>query len=257
MTNENKEILRVEVGSTAHGTGLEGQEDRDELSIVVETPAQVYGLDRQGFKTKMIRTQPEGVRSGPGDLDLTIYSLRTFMNLAASGNPSILATLWAPVIEASAEGVYLRAGRTVFIGRHIIPRYRGYMRQQGLRLLGLAGSGHGHRGGGRREELIEAHGYDTKYAMHAARLGYQCIELLTTFNLDMPMLPVPGDWLRSLRQGKVPFEEWWDTCLWLDSEMEKLQQDEGIRKTANVDTIIDMSIVIHNVIHDRLKEEVQ
>ena len=243
MTDQNKEILRVEVGSTAHGTGLEGQEDRDELSIVVETPAQVYGLDRQGLKTKMIRTQPEGVRSGPGDLDLTIYSLRTFMSLAASGNPSILAALWAPVIEATAEGIYLRDGRTNFIGRHVIPRYRGYMRQQGLRLLGLSGKP--------RPDVIDEHGFDTKYAMHAARLGYQCIELLTTWNLELPISSPTGNWLRSLRQGEVPFKEWWDTCLWLDSEMEKLQHDAGIRETANFDTIVDMSIVIHNVIHDR------
>ena len=31
-----------------------------------------------------------------------------------------------------------------------------------------------------RPELVAAHGYDTKYAMHALRLGLQGIELLTT-----------------------------------------------------------------------------
>ncbi len=68
-------ILLVEVGSTAHGTGLPGGEDHDELGIVVETPEQVVGL-----------------------------------------------------------------------------------------------------GGGWRQELIAAHGYDTKYAMHCARLGFQCLD---------------------------------------------------------------------------------
>ena len=31
-------ILMVEVGSTAHGTGIAGGEDHDQLAVVVETP---------------------------------------------------------------------------------------------------------------------------------------------------------------------------------------------------------------------------
>ena len=37
-------ILRGVVGSTAHGTGLEGHEDRDEMGIFVEPPENVMGL---------------------------------------------------------------------------------------------------------------------------------------------------------------------------------------------------------------------
>src|ERR1700722_10835512 len=94
-------ILLVEVGSTAHGTGLPGGEDNDELAVIIEEPSAVLGLDDVGFSTVMQRTQPEGSRSGPGDTDRTIHSLRRFIRLAASGNPSILMTLWAPVIEAT------------------------------------------------------------------------------------------------------------------------------------------------------------
>ena len=42
-----------------------------------------------------------------------------------------------------------------------------------------------------RPELIEAHGFDTKYAMHAARLGHQGLELLATVRLTLP-LPEPA-----------------------------------------------------------------
>src|SRR5262245_42672546 len=98
----------VEVGSTAHGTGLPGGEDHDQLAVVVETPAQVLGLDPFGFRTVMLRTQPEGVRSGPGDIDRTLHSLRRFIRLAASGNPSILMTLWAPIEFCTPLGLELR-----------------------------------------------------------------------------------------------------------------------------------------------------
>ncbi len=143
-------ILMIEVGSTAHGTGIRGGEDHDQLAVVVETPEQVLGLDRHGFKTVMQRTQPEGERSGPGDIDRTLHSLRRFVRLAASGNPSILIALWAPVEYTTPIGDELRALAEAFVGRHVVPRYRGYMQSQAMRLLGVRGGGHGRRGGGSR-----------------------------------------------------------------------------------------------------------
>jgi hypothetical protein len=89
-------ILLVEVGSTAHGTGLPGGEDDDEMGVVVESARQVLGLHDQGMRSVMQRTQAEGSRSGPGDTDRTLHSLRRFLRLAASGNPSILCVSGRP-----------------------------------------------------------------------------------------------------------------------------------------------------------------
>ena len=135
-------ILMVEVGSTAHGTGLPHGEDHDEMVVTVESPAQVLGLTESGLTTTMYRTQPQGVRSGPGDIDRTVYSLRRFLRLAASGNPSILMAFWAPVLHATDEGRELRGLGEKFVSRHVIPRYRGYMQSQAERLLGLRGGRH-------------------------------------------------------------------------------------------------------------------
>lgn len=221
-------VLLVEVGSTAHGTGLPGGEDHDEIGVVVESPAEVLGLNEDGLKSVMQRTQPEGARSGPGDTDRTLHSLRRFVRLAASGNPSILMCFWAPVISATAEGLELQALGEAFVGRHVVPRYRGYMQAQAQRLLGLRGSAHGKRGGGQREELVAEHGYDTKYAMHCARLGFQGIELLTSGRLELPIAGQPADWLRAVRRGEVPFSEWWERSLELDAELEALGNDEAL-----------------------------
>jgi hypothetical protein len=220
--------LLVEVGSTAHGTGLPGGEDHDELAVVVEGPADVLGLSEAGLRSQMHRTQPEGARSGPGDTDRTVHSLRRFLRLAASGNPSVLMALWAPVLHADRDGLALRALAESFAGRHVIARYRGYMKAQGERLLGVRGGGHGRRGGGQRPELVEAFGYDTKYAMHCARLGFQCAELLTTRQLALPVQGEPADWLRAVRRGEVPFADWWDRCLRLDAQLVALGADESI-----------------------------
>ncbi len=200
-------ILLVEVGSTAHGTGLVGGEDHDEMGVVIERADEALGGDERGFRTVMQRTQPDGTRSGPGDTDRTLHSLRRFVRLAASGNPSTLMAMWAPVLYATEAGHELQGLGGAFVGRHAIPRYRGYMQAQAMRLLGLRGGGHGRRGGGGRTELVEEHGDDTKYAMHAARLGFQGIELLTTGALRLPIEGEPAEWLRAVRRGEVAFEE--------------------------------------------------
>ncbi len=243
-------ILMVEVGSTAHGTGIAGGEDHDQLAVVVETPEQVVGIDPYGLRTAMHRTQPEGTRSGPGDIDRTIHSLRRFVRLAASGNPSILMAMWAPVEMTTPLGDELRALGDAFIGRHVVPRYRGYMQSQASRLLGVGGGGHGRRGSGARPELVAQFGYDTKFAMHCARLGFQCEELLTTGGLRLPIEGEPADWLRAVRYGHVPFEEWWQRALDLDARLGELAADPSIRPEPDRRRIDAWSITAHRRVWD-------
>lgn len=52
------EILRGLVGSTAHGTAIEGQDDRDEMGVFIEPPENVCGL--RSVDHYIHRTQPEG-----------------------------------------------------------------------------------------------------------------------------------------------------------------------------------------------------
>jgi hypothetical protein len=238
-------ILLVEVGSTAHGTGLPGGEDHDEMGVVVEIPTEILGLGQHGMRSVMQRTQPEGQRSGPGDTDRTLHSLRRFLQLAATGNPSILMCFWAPVLLETADGADLRKLGPSFVGRHVIPRYRGYMQAQAQRLLGLRGGGHGRRGGGARPELVDEHGYDTKYAMHCARLGFQGIELLDTQHLNLPILDEPAEWLRAVRRGDVPFQDWWERALDLDRELERRLGDDQIPSGPQRDWIESWSINTH------------
>jgi hypothetical protein len=238
-------ILLVEVGSTAHGTGIPGGEDQDEIGVVVEGPVDVLGLADPGFSSVMQRTQPEGSRSGPGDVDRTLHSLRRFVRLAASGNPSILMTMWAPILYSSIEGDELRDLGEAFVGRHVVPRYRGYMQAQAQRLLGVRGGGHGTRGGGGREELIAEHGYDTKYAMHCARLGFQGLELLAERRLALPIQGEPADWLRAVRRGGVPFEEWWSRVVELDTELARVADDDTIPEGPDRDRIETWTIATH------------
>lgn len=191
----DNEILRGVVGSTAHGTGLDGHEDRDEMGICVEPPDYVCGLGL--FEHYTHRTAAEGVQSGPHDLDLTIYSLRKFCRLAAKGNPSVVALLWLPsYITLTSLGEELLAIRDAFVTKEAGWRYLGYLQSQRRGLVGEK-STRTHR-----PHLVERFGYDTKYAMHALRLGYQGVEYLTERRITMPVAEPLREHLRSVRRGE-------------------------------------------------------
>jgi hypothetical protein len=102
------------------------------------------------------------------------------------------------------------------------------MQAQALRLLGLRGGAHGRRGGGPRAELVAAHSRDTKFAMHAARLGFQGLELVGTGRLALPIEGEPGEWLRAVRRGEVPFGDWWTRCLDLDARLAAALDDPRV-----------------------------
>lgn len=78
------------------------------------------------------------------------------------------------------------------------------------------------RGGGARPELIAEHAYDTKYAMHCARLEFQGLELLHTGQLQLPKIDERAEWLRALRRGEILLQEWWSRACDLDVQLERL-----------------------------------
>lgn len=191
-------ILRTEVGSTVHGIGV-GTDDRDELGVCVEPPEYVIGL--RHFEQFVYRTQPEGVRSGPGDLDLTIYGLRKFCSLALKGNPSILLLFNTPdekCVVLTDLGRELRALSWAFASKKAGAAFLGYMQQQRQRLMGERGQMNV-----KRPELIEQYGFDTKYAGHIVRLGYQGVDYMDTGTFPIPMPEEQRDAIVDIRNGHM------------------------------------------------------
>jgi hypothetical protein len=200
----NGTILRCLVGSGIHGLSISDQDDQDEMGICIEPPEYVIGLrqfEQYEYHTAWERPGGRRERSGPGDLDEVVYSLRKYMRLALNGNPTILLPLFAPdefLITATGLGRELRElARPVILSRQAGQRFAGYLNAQRRSLLS-------HEGKGRdvtRPELIEKYGFDTKYCGHMVRLGLQGAELMETGRIT---LPVPEPWrtrIRDLRTG--------------------------------------------------------
>jgi hypothetical protein len=202
--------LRAIVGSTVHGLALDGTDDRDEMGVCLEPLRFAAGL--ASFETFTYRTAEERARasntwpsdgglpkSEPGDLDLSVHSLRKYVRLALNGNPSILLLLYVPPDQCLVRtpiGAQLQELAPAFISRRTAAAFLGYLTAQRERLMGL-------RGGKdvQRPDLEAAHGYDTKYAMHMVRLGYQGLELLSTGKITLPMPADARTFCRSIREG--------------------------------------------------------
>jgi len=229
---EQGTILRGTVGSTVHGLHHGGQDDRDEMAVFIEPPEYLLGLRlarKQGvrnpyrFEHWVERTQPEGTRSGPGDLDLVAYSLRKYVRLALKGHPTILLLLFVPddlTLVETDLGRRLRELRPAIVSSRAGRSYLGYLRGQKERLLGTRGQKRVNR-----PELVAAHGYDTKYAMHALRLGYQGLELLESGRLTLPMPEPERSRTMAVRRGERSFEdvlaEIEDVERWLEAALER------------------------------------
>lgn len=192
-------VLECVVGSTTHGTAVQdGLEDLDLMAIAIESPSSFVGFVPVDTWTE--RTKPEGVRSEAGDTDCVIYGLRKYLGLALRGNPSILLALFVPdtaIKIMTAEGRELRGLAPNIISRQVYQPFRGYMKQQHDRLMGLAGQRNV-----TRPELIEKYGYDTKYAGHIIRLGFQGHELLRSGRITLPMPEAERQLVVDVRNGK-------------------------------------------------------
>jgi hypothetical protein len=235
-------ILRAQVGSGVHGTSISGQDDRDEMGICLEPPEYVTGLARvpaglhaetstvpfEQYQRHTVWDSPGGLgnRSGAGDLDVVIYSARKWARLALAGNPTVLLLLFVPddeVVFRNDAGAELRANAGRFVSRLAARRFLGYLAAQRSAMTGEAGA---HTN---RPELVAVHGYDTKYAMHALRLGVQGVELLSTGRITLPVPEPSRELLRTVRRGELSLPAVLDLIGDAERQLVSLQSTPAVR----------------------------
>jgi uncharacterized protein len=109
----------------------------------------------------------------------------------------VLLLLFVPdeeIVYRAEIGAELTANAHRFVSALAAERFLGYLQAQKAAMTGEAGA---HTN---RPELVAQHGYDTKYAMHALRLGLQGVELLTTGRISLPVPEPDRAYLRTVRR---------------------------------------------------------
>jgi predicted nucleotidyltransferase len=167
-------------GSELHGAKVKNTDDLDIYGVYLEPPELVLGLDKQDFY--VWSTAGNERRNGPDDIDVCLYSLRKWAGLAAKGNPTALHFLFSHNYTRRPQvWEEVLKHREVFLSRQASAQFCGFAEAQLRRLQGI---GTGKKG--QRHELIGAHGYDIKAAMHVIRLLNEGIELMRSGTITLP-----------------------------------------------------------------------
>ena len=231
-------ILRTTYGSELYGLNLPESADRDEFGVCVEDIDALVGFSEFGqdiYRTAAEREGKHDARSGSGDLDLKTYGLRKFISLALGSNPDVLPVLYAPpelTLICDSRGQALQALAPHIVSAKAGGKFLGYLRDQLERLVGLRGGKDVHR-----PELVEKYGYDTKYAMHSLRLGYQGIELLSTGRITLPMREPDRSYIRDVRVGKVTLSDVIELGRALEDQLDLLRSTTILPPEPNVGVV--------------------
>lgn len=202
-------ILRMAVGSTMLGLNV-ATSDRDEMGVCIEDIEHLAGFNE--FK-------PYVTEVAKGDaIDSTIYGLRNFLNLCLKGNPNVLSLLFIKpenCMIRTAYGEFVQDLAHHFWSKRAAKAFYNYLRAQRERLNGERG-----QMGVSRPDLVEKYGFDTKYAMHMIRLGYQGIEFMETKSMTLPLPAIQQGYLLNVRNGLVSLDECNCLCKTLETQLE-------------------------------------
>lgn len=217
--------LEVLMGSAAYG--VSGNSSDIDLYSVCIPPKEILFPHLRGFvpgfgpkPEEWENWQRHHIKTEEGsnnekEYDVTSYSIVSFFRLAAENNPNMIDALFVPdrcVSFMTDIGRVMRDNRRMFLHKGAYPKFRGYAYTQMRQIREK-------KPVGKRVELVEKFGYDTKFAYHCIRLADECRQILMTGNLDIEQ---NREELKAIRRG-----EW---------SMEHLE-DEMKRRLVNLDEL--------------------
>lgn len=150
---------------------------------------------------------------GP-DYEGSAYSLWKLASMFAEGNPTVLCLLYAtPLIDD--YGISTGEFRDIVASAKSGHRFMKYMQAQRKSMIGQRAK---HV---QRQQLVDAYGYDTKFAGHLIRLGYQGCEFLDTGQITLPMPVTERQSVLGIRNGKWKMDDVIALSEHLEAEMQK------------------------------------
>lgn len=215
-------------GSQLHGAKVGATDDTDWYGVFIEPPDKMIGLDRDEFFVYTTGGQEGG--NGPDDVDVCLYSLRKWAGMAAKGNPSALHFLFAREAYTTGSWDQISKNARIFASKRHLKPFVKFAEDQMDRLCGRKGQKNIHR-----TELVEKHGYDTKYAMHVIRLFLEAKEYMEEGEISLPNPKV--DLLIDIRKGKYKLSEVEEMGKQLDAEAVQAQTASPLPESVDLNAI--------------------
>lgn len=201
----NSVQYEVVMGSVAYGVSND-QSDCDVYGFAIPPRDHLFphlngfvlGFDelpetfQQFQQHKIIDAQARG---GKGrEYDLTIYSIAKYFRLLVDGNPNIVDSLFVPrrcVLYSTSIGERIREQRQLFLHKGCWPTFKGYAYTQMHKMRSTERQG-------KRKAVVEAYGYDLKFAYHVVRLLNEIEQILVEGTLELDR---NSDQLKAIRRG--------------------------------------------------------
>lgn len=178
-------------GSVLYGTN--GPDSDQDLIVITDESTQGWiGLNT--FNTTMAKITTE-----EGQLhEVTVYGIKKWLKLLHGCNPNITESLFVPpdmVVVTTPAWAFLREAGLRLLSKRVYHTFSGYSSSQIHKLVVKNGNKTG------RQDIVDKHGFDTKFAMHAMRIVEQGIELLTQGRIVFPR--PNAQFLKDVRNGVV------------------------------------------------------
>lgn len=132
--------------------------------------------------------------------DLQVFNIVKYFELCRQNNPNMIDSLFTPencVIHCTQIGRMVRDKRKLFLSKESWKKLRGYSLAQIKKMNDKNPTGG-------RKEIIERHGFDTKYAYHVIRLLDQAEQVILEGNLDLQRAREP---MKAIRRGEWTADE--------------------------------------------------
>jgi uncharacterized protein len=209
-------IYRCRVGSRAFG--LASADSDDDLRGIYLPPARLQWS---------LRRLPEQLEYADQTQDEVYWELEKFLRLALKANPSVLETLWTPlVLLANETAQELRAMREAFLSKHVYKTYSGYVLSQFRRMANA------HKAKG---------AYKPKHAMHLIRLLYSGIAALESGDIRIDVAEHREELLH-IRNNGLPFEEVKQRAMELDERFQRAFEQTNLPEQPDYSQVDDFLI---------------
>lgn len=160
------------------------------------------------------------------NVDITIYSIVKFFQLAMENNPNMVDILFIPghcVIHSTPIYQKVRSNRHLFLHKGCWSKFKGYAYSQLNKIVTGV-----NKANPKRADAIEKFGYDTKFAYHLIRLLLEVEQILKEHDLDLKR---NADTLIDIRNGGWTLKDVQDFFKDKEAELEAVYQTSSLRYT--------------------------
>jgi len=229
------------MGSVAYGVSSDTS-DVDVYGICVPPKDLVFphlAGEIPGFGTQVKRFetwQEHHVAAFDKVWDFSIFGIVKFFQLAMENNPNVIDSLFTPrrcVLSSTAIGEYIREHRVDFLHKGAWHKFKGYAYSQLNKIKTKSPTG-------KRAALVEAHGYDVKFAYHVVRLLLEVEQILVAHDIDLER---DREQLKAIRRGE-----------WTLPQLEQWAEDkekalEALYHTSLVPYAPDEALIKRHLVH--------